>query len=75
MTTPARAVVALGDALERLALDPALRRRLGAAGRQYVLDEGLWDHRVARMLTIYEDVLATGGARDVPARPRPIVTA
>jgi glycosyltransferase involved in cell wall biosynthesis len=43
---------ALASALERLRRDPALCRRLGAAGREAVLADHTWDAVVARILDL-----------------------
>lgn len=44
------------DAVRTLVEDPALRRRMGAAGRDLVATTHLWPHRVARMETFYEEL-------------------
>lgn len=43
---------ALADALKRLCRDPALRGRLGAAGRDSVLQAHTWTHTVGRILAL-----------------------
>ena len=45
-------VRALAAALDRLRTDPALRRRLGAAAREYVVRHHTWDAVVGRMLQL-----------------------
>jgi glycosyltransferase involved in cell wall biosynthesis len=50
------------DAVLRLLGDVRLRHDLGAAGRAYVENHHQWDRIVARLETIYEEVLAVGGA-------------
>lgn len=45
---------ALAAAFARLAGDPALRRRLGEAGRSRVLRDHSWDSVVARILAAAE---------------------
>lgn len=52
--TSAQVVAELGDALEKLAGDPALRRAMGEAGRRYVRERFDWDHRGEQMMEIYE---------------------
>jgi phosphatidyl-myo-inositol dimannoside synthase len=47
-------VAALTAAMARLALDVELRRSLGVAGRQRVLDEFRWSHVAERLLTAIE---------------------
>lgn len=44
-------------AVRRLVTDPALRLRMGAAGRRKVASTHLWEHRVGQMLDLYEDVI------------------
>jgi glycosyltransferase involved in cell wall biosynthesis len=48
----------LAAALARLAGDPALRERLGRAGRERVLSYYLWDRLGDRLAAIYEEVLS-----------------
>jgi glycosyltransferase involved in cell wall biosynthesis len=61
-------VVPVGDAeafaagLKRLAEDPALRLRLGAAGRQQVLDRHTWPASAEKLLRLYRDL----GNRSAP---------
>lgn len=46
---------ALADCLQRLASDAGLRRKLGCAARQYLIDRKLtWDSTAARYLQVYE---------------------
>jgi alpha-maltose-1-phosphate synthase len=47
-------VAGLAGALERLLGDPALRRRMGARGRERVAALFTWDHVVRRMLPFLE---------------------
>lgn len=54
---------ALAASLRRLAADPALRRRLAAAGQQRWREEFTLDRAADRTLALYESVLATGPAR------------
>ena len=54
-------VEALAGAIERLLADPELRRRLGAAGRQRVLDQyGLAEFRDAHVRLYREELAARG---------------
>ena len=55
---------ALATAVNRLARDPALRERLGAAGRARVEAHFSWAAIAARTLQLYADVLATQADRD-----------
>lgn len=56
VSTPAKVVAGIGEAVARLALDPQLRRRLsdGAVARA---EEYLWSRNGARMTEIYRQVL------------------
>jgi glycosyltransferase involved in cell wall biosynthesis len=52
---------ALASAIERLALDPGLRRRLAARSRARIVEAGMGTESIAaRMLGIYRELLATG---------------
>jgi glycosyltransferase involved in cell wall biosynthesis len=51
--TPAQVVADLSDALKKLADDPALRQKMGNAGRQYVRERFDWDRRGEQMMEIY----------------------
>jgi glycosyltransferase involved in cell wall biosynthesis len=53
--------VAIADAIDRLAQDPDMRRRFGAAGRQLVLDEFDNERATEAMLGIYEHMLRSVG--------------
>jgi glycosyltransferase involved in cell wall biosynthesis len=55
LLVPPGDVGALRAALERLLADPALRRRLGVAGRERARAELAWDVVVGRTLEAYED--------------------
>lgn len=63
-------VAGLATALDRLLGDPALRRKMGEAGRRRVQERFLWDHAVARL----EDLYAATGVpigQETPVPPRP----
>ena len=45
----------------RLANDPALRKKLSEAGRQFVAKERSWDKLVARYVLLYDRVLVANG--------------
>jgi glycosyltransferase involved in cell wall biosynthesis len=47
---------ALADAIERLARDPALRRRLGGAGRERILTQFSTATYVERMVALYQEL-------------------
>ena len=53
----------LAEAINRLARDPALRLRLGRAGRRRVLDHFSWDAIAETTLALYRDVLAEKAGR------------
>ena len=46
-------IAGLAAAVERLGADPALRRKMGAAGRRRVASEYDWEVKIDRMLQIY----------------------
>jgi glycosyltransferase involved in cell wall biosynthesis len=48
---------AIARAVERLAADPALRRRMGAAGRAFVEKEYRWQDNAALMAQLYDDAV------------------
>jgi glycosyltransferase involved in cell wall biosynthesis len=52
-----RLVTALATAMESLATDPSLRRRLGNSARQRVLAEFTWSAKASAIATIYTDLL------------------
>jgi glycosyltransferase involved in cell wall biosynthesis len=49
---------ALAGALKQLVLDEPLRRRMGRAGREFVLSTYEWDHCVSTMEAAYREVIA-----------------
>lgn len=55
---------ALADAIVTLLRDGELRRRIGATGRQRVMEEFSVDRMVDRTLAVYQTRLATLGKRD-----------
>jgi glycosyltransferase involved in cell wall biosynthesis len=60
---PPRDAGALAGALERLFEDPALRRQLGRAGRQKVLDDFDLDRNAGRLVALVEEAAARRDAR------------
>jgi len=48
----------LASALDLLISDAALRHRLGASGRERVLNEFRWEEKLARVRQVYEEGLA-----------------
>jgi glycosyltransferase involved in cell wall biosynthesis len=65
LLVPARTVEPLADALETLARDPNLRRKLGANARDLAVDAFAEDIVVRQTLDLYRAMLSA-----VPARPR-----
>lgn len=61
LLVPAGDAPALADALIRLVEDPALRSRLGEAGRARIESELDWSRIAARHREIYQRTLAKGG--------------
>ncbi|HZY20334.1 MAG TPA: glycosyltransferase [Ramlibacter sp.] len=57
LTVPPRDPAALGDALDTLAGDPSLRRRMGAAARAWVQAEFSIDAMRTRTLALYRELL------------------
>ncbi len=66
-TSPGQVADDLAAAIERLAGDAELRRRLGAAARQRVKEQFTWDRLSHRMSTLYE--IAVADSRATKARP------
>lgn len=50
---PTQFASALADAMKRLAADPGLRARMGAAGRKRIADTALWDRRIDFIEQLY----------------------
>jgi glycosyltransferase involved in cell wall biosynthesis len=59
LLVPPREPQALANALERLAGNPELRRRMGAAGRAFVAAHYRWEDNAAQMAKLYQR--AVGG--------------
>jgi glycosyltransferase involved in cell wall biosynthesis len=57
LLVPPRDRQALAAALERLAFDADLRRRLGQAGRAFVAEHYSWEENTAQMEALYEAAL------------------
>jgi glycosyltransferase involved in cell wall biosynthesis len=54
--------VALTDRLDRLLRDPALRKKMGLAGRQRIFEKFTTDQYVAGVVRVYEELLQLRGA-------------
>jgi glycosyltransferase involved in cell wall biosynthesis len=65
LLVPAKEPAALAQALETLARDPARRRAMGAAGREFVAGHYDWDENTAQMERLYE--IAVTGRRQEAA--------
>jgi L-malate glycosyltransferase len=65
LIVPRDDVAALTSALQRLVDDPALRLRLGQAGRRHVQARYEWRDNVAHMINVYKALLL---ASDAPTR-------
>ncbi len=53
---------AFGQAIERLAGDPALRARLGAAARAAIVERGLtWENTARRVITLAKRLTEPSG--------------
>lgn len=57
LLVPVRSVGPLAEALTRLAADEGLRRRMGEAGRQIVIEEFDQQIVIRRTMAVYQDVL------------------
>lgn len=60
LLVPPRSPAAIADAIDRLAGDPDLRRRMGQDGRERVEREFAEEHVVAQTLDVYRALLGTG---------------
>jgi starch synthase len=58
-----RFVADLADRINRLLADPALARRMGAAGRQRAVEQFSWDAIARRTVEIYREVAAEAARR------------
>jgi len=66
MVVPAGAAAAFAAGLKKLADNPALRQRMGAAGRQQVLKRHTWPASAEKLMALYGRL-----AGDRPAPPAP----
>lgn len=65
IVVPPRDVVATAAAIEQLALKPALRAKMGRAGRERVQRLYDWHENVAQMIEIYREIDVSGAAADL----------
>jgi glycosyltransferase involved in cell wall biosynthesis len=63
LLVPPRDRQALAAALERLATDADLRRRLGQAGRAFVAEQYSWEENTAQMEALYRAALGEKGSQ------------
>jgi glycosyltransferase involved in cell wall biosynthesis len=61
LVVPLDDAAAMASALERLFDDPDLRRKLGSAGREWVVRERTWEANGKRYLAAYETVRSRAG--------------
>jgi len=59
--SPAQLSADCAGAIRTLVEDPDLRRRMGIAAREHASTTHLWPQRIARMATLYDEVVAAGG--------------
>lgn len=69
-STPEQLAADTAAAVRNLVDDPALRRRMGEAGRDLALRTHLWPQRVARMESFYAELSAGGQPLNPPRSPR-----
>jgi glycosyltransferase involved in cell wall biosynthesis len=60
---------ALADGIRRLMADAELRKRMGAAGRQRMLERFTWRETARKTVALYEEVLSRG-ATPAPGAPK-----
>ncbi len=59
----------LASAIDRLAADPELRARLGAAARKRVADVGMWDTKIERVDALYHELAVLRCSEPVSVDP------
>ncbi|MHB8828650.1 MAG: glycosyltransferase family 4 protein [Syntrophales bacterium] len=57
LLVPVRSTVELADAIQRLIASPELRRKMGARGREIVVNEFAIEKVISETLTVYEELL------------------
>ncbi len=62
LLVPIRDAVALAAAMRRLISDPALRQRMGAAGRRRVIEDFSLSSVIAQTLAVYDEILREDAA-------------
>ena len=58
VTTPEAFADGIADAVRKLAMDPALRLKLGQGSRERLRSFGSWDDKAELMLDFYRDIIA-----------------
>jgi glycosyltransferase involved in cell wall biosynthesis len=56
-SAPAAVVRELARAMRALALDPALRQRLGTSGRRRIMEEFVWEKKANKIASLYRGML------------------
>jgi glycosyltransferase involved in cell wall biosynthesis len=56
--TPQSYAEGIAAAIRRLAGDPGLRRSMSLAARERIGELGLWDNKIARLMSLYDEILA-----------------
>jgi PEP-CTERM/exosortase A-associated glycosyltransferase len=64
MLFPAGDTERLGQLLAQIAMDAALRARLGANARRFVCDERSWEHSVQRYVELYDELWRSASAKE-----------
>ncbi len=67
-TNPEAFADGLAAGIRRMAAEPEMRQAMGRSARERIAELGLWDHKLARMAKIYDEVAA--GASQTSAVPR-----
>ncbi len=62
--SPETAIVDIAHAMEKLAADPDLRRRMGEAGQQRVVEDFAWDKKGDRLNELYQSLFAPAASKN-----------
>ena len=66
VTDPERYPRDIAEAVRRLALDPELRRRLGAGARSRIAGFGTWEANASRLIGLYRETIAAHSGSPSP---------